>query len=224
MDEKSFIENVRSSLHGRRTVPAAALPLESLHVRSDPAEMVEGFVRELEATDGIVYRAKDLAEARTRILEIVAQQKIQSVVRANNSFERELEIDAALADAGVAVTVGDLRGDISRENIRDAEFEAAAGITSVDYGIAETGTLAVMARPGQGRAISLLCPVHIAILRSGQIVSDLSVLIDRIRIEREELPSALTFITGPSRTADIELVLTVGVHGPKELHVVVLEE
>jgi L-lactate utilization protein LutC len=222
MDEKSFIENVRSCLLGRRTVPVAAVPLESLHVRSDPAEMVEGFIRELEATDGIVYRAKDLAEARLRILEIVAQQKMQSVVRANTSVERELEIDAPLADAGVEVTVGDLRSDISRANIRDAEFEADAGITSVDYGIAETGTLAVMARPGQGRAISLLCPVHIALVRADQIVSDLSVLIDRIRIEREELPSALTFITGPSRTADIELVLTVGVHGPRELHVVVV--
>jgi len=224
MDEKSFIENVRSSFHGRRTVPAAPLPLGSLHVRSDSAEMVEGFVRELEAVDGVVYRASSLEEARARIQEIVAQRDIHSVVRANTAFDRELEIDAALADSGVEVMVGDLRGVSTRERMRDAEFDADAGITSVDYGVAETGTLAVLARPGQGRAISLLCPIHIALLRSSGIVSDLSVLIERIITEREELPSALTFITGPSRTADIELVLTVGVHGPKELHVVLIEE
>ncbi len=224
MDERSFIENIRSTLQGRRRVPAVVLPLGSLHVRSDPAEMLEGFVRELEAADGVVYRAGSLEEARVRIQEIVAQKKIQTVVRANTAFDRELEMDAALADSGVTVMVGDLRGEATSEQIRAAEFDADAGMTSVDYGVAETGTLAVAARPGQGRAISLLSPIHIALLRSSGIVSDLSVLIERVITEREELPSALTFITGPSRTADIELVLTVGVHGPKELHVVLIEE
>jgi L-lactate dehydrogenase complex protein LldG len=116
-----------------------------------------------------------------------------------------------------------LRNDARRDDIRETEFTADCGITSADYGVAETGTLVLLACPGQGRAVSLLPPLHVAVLKATDIEQELSALFDRVREERGSLPSALTFITGPSRTADIELVLTVGVHGPKELHLVLID-
>jgi len=78
----------------------------------------------------------------------------------------------------------------------------------------------------QPRSISLLPPVHVAILRSQQILpglSELFPLLGREQNGNRKLSSAITFITGPSRTADIELKLVVGVHGPQELHVLLVD-
>jgi len=132
---------------------------------------------------------------------------------------RELELDEIFEQAGLEVTVADLEGG---DRVRESEFSDDAGISSADYGVAETGTLALLARPGQGRAVSLLPPLHIAVLRTSRIVLELGALFEAVTSEAGELPSALSFITGPSRTADIELVLTIGVHGPRELHLIML--
>jgi L-lactate dehydrogenase complex protein LldG len=111
-----------------------------------------------------------------------------------------------------------------REFIRTAEA-ADVGISGVDYALADTGTLVLLTRKGQARSISLLPPVHIAIVRPQQILSGLSDLFPMMRDDAgsSDLCSAITFITGPSRTADIELTLVVGVHGPQQLHVILLE-
>ena len=125
-------------------------------------------------------------------------------------------------DEELGLTVAALTDDVSQGALREAAFLADAGISSVDYGVAETGTLALLARPGQGRSVSLLPPVHIAVLDANDVVAELAAFFERVTADGE-LPSALTFITGPSRTGDIELVLTVGVHGPKEIHLIILE-
>jgi L-lactate dehydrogenase complex protein LldG len=102
---------------------------------------------------------------------------------------------------------------------------ADIGVSGVDYALADTGTLVLVARNGQPRSVSLLPPVHIAVVRPEQVLSGLSDLFPILRSEAAggDLSSAITFITGPSRTADIELTLVVGVHGPQQLHVVLLE-
>ncbi len=160
-------------------------------------------------------------EITDKILQLLVERRASRVIRGATPLATELDLDGKLNDAGMEVTVASLTGDASREALREAAFLADAGITSVDYGVAETGTLALLARPGQGRAVSLLPPVHIAVLDAGDVVAELAALFERVTA-RGELPSALTFITGPSRTGDIELVLTVGVHGPKELHLIVM--
>ena len=98
---------------------------------------------------------------------------------------------------------------------RERLLACNVGITSCDCAIAETGTLMMCSRAGQERVASLLPPTHIAIVERQQIVPD---LIDAIGIlaQRgdESLTSNVTFTTGPSKTGDIELQLTTGVHGP----------
>jgi L-lactate dehydrogenase complex protein LldG len=104
---------------------------------------------------------------------------------------------------------------------------AEVGVSGVDYALADTGTLVLLAKRGQARSISLLPPVHIALVRPEQVLPGLSELFPLLRAtahaEGRDLSSAITFITGPSRTADIELTLVVGVHGPQELHVLLLD-
>ena len=104
--------------------------------------------------------------------------------------------------------------------------KADIGITGADFAIADTGTLVLLSGPSQPRLTSLLPPVHIAILRKETIVADIHDLFRSLGKSYEknydELCSCISFITGPSRTADIELNLTLGVHGPGRAIVVIV--
>src|SRR5439155_26952553 len=103
-------------------------------------------------------------------------------------------------------------------------FNYDVGITTAQAAIAETGTLVLEAETERHRLVSLLPPVHIAIVYSRDIVLTIGDALSQLRgNERKQMSRAITFITGPSRTADIELTLTVGVHGPKQLHVIVID-
>jgi L-lactate dehydrogenase complex protein LldG len=92
------------------------------------------------------------------------------------------------------------------------------GITECDALVAQTGSVLVTSRSAGGRALSVLPPHHVVLARHGQLVPDLTAAFARAReIYRDDWPSMLTFITGPSRTGDIERILVLGAHGPKRL-------
>ena len=101
-------------------------------------------------------------------------------------------------------------------------FTVDVGITSAQAGIAETGTLVLDSSKERNRLVSLVPPVHIAILDASKIFLTLGEALAALQ-SGPELSPAITFITGPSRTADIELTLTLGVHGPQELYVIINE-
>ena len=102
---------------------------------------------------------------------------------------------------------------------RDVLFAADIGISGVDHLIAETGSLAMLTQTDEPRSLSLLPPIHIVIADHSQILPDLFDLFASLR----EMPSCLSIITGPSKTGDIELRLVTGVHGPGEVHVVLID-
>ena len=101
----------------------------------------------------------------------------------------------------------------------DAPEIDGAGLSDASYGLADTGSVVLMASPEEPRARSLLPDAHVSILREERILPGLESLFEALD---GELPSALAIVTGPSRSADIEQRLTVGVHGPREVHVVLL--
>jgi L-lactate dehydrogenase complex protein LldG len=94
-----------------------------------------------------------------------------------------------------------------------------AGVSQALYGLADTGSVVLAASPDEPRARSLLPAVHVSLLREDRILAGLAELFAAVG---GSLPSALAIVTGPSRSADIEQRLTVGVHGPGEVHVVLL--
>jgi L-lactate utilization protein LutC len=100
-------------------------------------------------------------------------------------------------------------------------FSFDVGISTAQAGIAETGTLILDSACERHRLVSLVPPVHIAIINASAIVATLADALTLL--QQNEISPAITFITGPSRTADIELTLTIGVHGPQELYVIVDE-
>jgi L-lactate dehydrogenase complex protein LldG len=116
-------------------------------------------------------------------------------------------------------------GDILRDAVRgraprEQQAAAAVGVTGCDAAIAETGSLVMLSRPGRSRAASLLPPFHIAIVKPDQVYSTMG---DFFAERAADVASgaSCTFITGPSRTADIELTLTLGIHGPGRVTVVI---
>jgi L-lactate utilization protein LutC len=108
------------------------------------------------------------------------------------------------------------------EEYRQVLSTAGIGVTTADYAIADTGTLVLTTGGEHHRLVSLLPPVHICLLDSRRLYASLSHLLAHLHEEFYDAgspPQATTFITGPSRTADIEQTLTIGVHGPHRLEV-----
>ena len=133
---------------------------------------------------------------------------------------KERDVNAAMMwDSIPALNESDLsEASIRVERNVDPTFKA--GITGALSAIAETGTLVIPSGKGQSLSASLLAEFHIAIIRSSQIVWSLD---EALQKEEVRNASAIVLVTGPSRTADIEMTLTIGVHGPKELHVFILQ-
>ena len=96
-----------------------------------------------------------------------------------------------------------------------------AGVSTALYGLADTGSVVLAASPEEPRANSLLPAVHVSLLAEDRILPGLDELFEAVG---GDLPSALAIVTGPSRSADIEQKLVVGVHGPGEVHVVLIGE
>ena len=124
-------------------------------------------------------------------------------------------IDRVLADERAAAFVTTI------PVIREPDPAVRAGVTGALAGIAETGSLLLVSGAGQTLTASLLPEVHVAILRASQLVPTLA---DALRLPEVRTASAGVIVTGPSRTADIEMTLTIGVHGPGELHVFLIDD
>jgi L-lactate dehydrogenase complex protein LldG len=114
--------------------------------------------------------------------------------------------------------------DADHEQRRGEMLTADVGITSATLAIAETGTLAMASGPGTERVASLLPPIHIAVVSAEQIVPDLFDLFTTMQSSSASMPSNWVLITGPSKTGDLELKLTTGVHGPGHWHVIVIRD
>lgn len=182
-----------------------------MNADQNPCSLVEicgQFKTSLEAVDGhcvIVHGDDGIAAALT---QIIRPQRI--AISDNPEVERLLQLtDLEIEELGIVPNAHDI-------------FRFDVGISTVQAAIAETGTLVLDSTRERHRLVSLVPPVHIAIVRASQIYRTLSEVLSLIRKDKEISP-AVTFITGPSRTADIELTLAIGVHGPQELYVIIDE-
>lgn len=111
---------------------------------------------------------------------------------------------------------------------REACIEKAAaallGVTVADAAISETGTILQVVRAGHGRSVSLLPTVHVALVPASRLEPSMMAVMHAVRERYDTVPSQLVFITGPSNTADIELVRVEGVHGPLTVHYLVVDD
>jgi len=171
---------------------------------------------------GEAFVVADLETAGRQLHSLLAEAGAQSAVCWKHEVLDRLGLAELLAAPGVARWDYDALAGLPAEQRLQRLLACEVGITSCDWAIAETGTLVMCSRPGQERLASLIAPMHIAIVERQQIVPD---LIDVIRmLGADKLPSNVTLITGPSKTGDIELQLTTGVHGPGKWRVIVVNE
>jgi L-lactate utilization protein LutC len=214
----AFLQRVRQAVaEGNRAGGAAPIPERGgagyQGAGPDPAAR---FCDELSAAGGTLHVVADHAAAAARVLELVAAKAARRTLVGRGAVIDRLGLPGRLLTAGVEVAVADalpLGGE------RDTLFAADIGISGVDYLIAETGSIAILARPEEPRSLSLLPPVHVAVAARAQLLPDLFDLFAAL----SAMPSCLSLITGPSKTGDIELRLVTGVHGPGEVHVVLID-
>jgi len=168
----------------------------------------------LEAVHGEVIEVTS-ATWTERLRTLLAERGVTTAMAAP-----DLGLDAAWAGRGPEVVAYDRPVEAMKDRL---VHDIQAGITRARAGIAETGTLVLWPDAAEPRLLSLLPPLHVALLRLGTLADNLSALMAE-QNWAAGLPTNLLLISGPSKTADIEQTLAYGVHGPKELVVLVLTD
>ena len=191
----------------RKEEPGESRPIE------DPAAR---FIEELEALGGHGKRVESLEEARAYVLDLARERGAKLLIRWDVDKLDELGVDAALGETEVAVW-----RDLA--DFREVAGKADIGLSTAEWAIAETGTLVLEGGPGKGRTVTLLPPTYIAVVPVDRVLRTVHEAIEKYAGgEVGGLPANVCFHTGPSRSGDIEMSLFVGMHGPGDVHVILV--
>jgi L-lactate utilization protein LutC len=219
---EAFLQRVRQAVAaGNRAGAAPALPSRGpVGYQGAGPDPVARFCMELTAAGGKAYAVPDRATATSQIFNLVEGLSARRVLLGRAPCLDALDLPTQLHSRGLDVVAVDTLSD---DTCREPFFAADLGISGADFLIAETGTVVLRAKPAEPRSLSLLPPIHIAVAERTQVLPDLFDLFDSPeRLPPGALPSGVALITGPSKTGDIELKLVTGVHGPGEVHVVLI--
>ena len=188
--------------------------------------LVEQFTAELEALKAHAHVCPTPEAALEAVRELLVVREAESLLHWDFAEIPLAGLEPMLAEMGIRSAGGVMVGTGDRGGRLQMLETVPIGLSGVDAAVAESGTLLVVSGPGRGRLASLLPPVHIAVLPASRIVRALPAAFALVSqqqgpgVVREH--SNVTLISGPSRTGDIEQTLTLGIHGPKELHVVIV--
>jgi L-lactate dehydrogenase complex protein LldG len=227
---EAFLARVRAGL-GRTGPPAAPAPGRPPGaaapgreaVSPDWVALLARFRAEAERVGTVCHRAATLADATALVLGLARDRGAGRVAAwAGGPPGPAADVATGLAAAGLEVGEAAVEEPpaTDRAAARDYLARADLGLTAADLVIAATGSLVLASGPGRPRAVSLLPPCHVALFGRQALVPGLA---EAAAFLQAWQGSNVVFVTGPSRTADIELTLTRGVHGPKEVHAVFVE-
>jgi L-lactate utilization protein LutC len=185
--------------------------------------LCEAFAAEVVAVGGEAFVVDDLEQAREVVRRLCREAQAKTALCWQHELLDRIHLSDILAEESIEPIDRDSLPSGASMVQRQQILAADIGITSCDWAIAETGSLLMCARPGQERVASLLPPVHVAVVERSQILPDLYDAIAKLQaLGVAVLPGSAVFITGPSKTGDMELELTTGVHGPGRWCVVVV--
>lgn len=163
-----------------------------------------------EAAAANVYRVKDMKEAGALLSTLVEESGANKIAAASS-----IMVNQCLENATLKVPA-------YTEDVRKHAEEAHVGLSELDMAVADIGSLQQDCTDVNKRLVSMLSNVHIALVRTDSLVPDLKSAFVKLQ-QQNIMPGYMAFITGPSRTADIERVLTIGVHGPAELKIIFVD-
>ncbi len=210
---EEILSKVRWAL-GRQSV-STARPLPALtkvepRQAGDTTSEIDLLMSEIDKVGGVTRRLSSGQALRSSLRELVEAEGIKKAMVWETPELEKLGVLDSLRDLGVEI----VPAHAPPERLAECEL----GVTGVDAALPETGTLLLRSAPDKPRVVSLLPRVHLALLSSKALRADLPQAFADIKPD-----GYAVCITGPSRTSDIELTLTIGVHGPKSLHVWVME-
>ena len=205
------LENIRRSLG--RTARTPLSPRPAIYKPRLPESLdseIERFLSEVKKLSGVGQKLSP-ADIDAGLKTLVSEQNIRKATAWETPYLRQLGVIEILNSLGVEL--------VSPNADKHEMALCDLGITEADYLLPETGTLVLKSSMERPRGVSLLPRVHLAIVHPDRLRADLH----QVFAEAKDHPY-LVFITGPSRTADIELTVTLGVHGPKNLYVWLVKE
>ncbi len=212
---------------GRETLPELGRVLPPV-----PAEeLVRKFEAEFQKVSGIAHHASSSRELDQVLDEILSSCGPGPAIFSRNRILGELNLPERIKSLGRPVIAWPQDGSVTAEEIerfRGECFSSAVGVTGVEFALAESGSLVLSSLTEGSQLASLAPPVHIAVYRRAQVVETLEEVLAAVPIPREPGRSisgrSVVFITGSSRTADIEQITVRGVHGPTQLHAILTED
>lgn len=182
-------------------------------------DVVRRFASELEKLGATCTLLGTNAEVVEHISDFVRKKGARLVLACG--LERALSHEISKAVSSVNASYFDVN-ELNGRDLRELLKRADIGITGADLAVAETGSLLITSKNDAERLVSCLPPVHVVILSKEKILDNFLELAEWLRKAQDKSTRTVSIITGPSRTADIELEIVVGVHGPHELHVIIL--
>jgi L-lactate dehydrogenase complex protein LldG len=200
------IENIRRSLG--RTAQSPIEPRPAIYASRQAGSLefaTERFLDEVRKISGVAQKLPS-TDIESALKSLIAEQDIRTATVWNTSRLNQLQITTYLSSLGVEL--------VSPNANKHEMAQCDLGITEADFLLSETGTLVLKSSYQKPRAVSLLPRIHLAIVRPEMLRADMHQVFAEAKDNHY-----LVFITGPSRTADIELTVTLGVHGPKNLFV-----
>ena len=240
-DRAAFLGRIRAEMGRTLGLGPAAVSPRPAHAREIAEalrrelaerwrETLERFRTEFERVDGVYHRVAAAGEVPDVIGAIAREREARTVV-AWHPAALGADWSTALAARGLGTTImppASLEPAAERQAVRDVIAAADLGVTGVDLAVAETGSLVLLSGAGRPRSTSLLPPYHVAVFDRDVLVESLAQVGVFLEAWHDGEPApwrggVINVITGPSRTADIELTLTRGVHGPKEVHAIFVD-
>jgi L-lactate dehydrogenase complex protein LldG len=180
------------------------------------SNLFEAFKTRAEAVSAEVHRIATREQALAFILGFMKEAGVSEAPQCGAVWAAGSFVDGGQKE-GLCQQVPGICFDITQE----ASAASKVGVSQLDWAISATGTLVQDATAVEKRLVSTLPPIHIALLGTERILADMGSVLQHLKPEQINY---ISFITGPSRTADIERVLTIGVHGPERLIIVVVDE
>jgi L-lactate utilization protein LutC len=220
----AFLQRVREAVAAgnRAGMDADAPQRGTLGQQGAGPDAAASFLQAFAAAGGIAHRVPDRADVLAAVIELIQARAARRVLLGHGRLLDPLRLAEPLRAAGLEVAVV---SELAPENSRETLFAADLSISEPDYLIAETGSVVVAARRDEPRSLSLLPPVHVVVADHSHLIPDLFDVFETFAPAQGQpggLPSCLALITGPSKTGDIELRLVTGVHGPGEVHLVLV--
>jgi len=191
------------------------------HLSMNREELIDTFVRNLQEQSAEVHKVNGIEELRNALATVIKQNNLTRICVSEDDFMKCLALSSLSNDSNLTVSKPSDFSD--KGTYKEAIFHVDAGLTSIDFAMAESGTLIICHCKENARLLSLAPLIHLAVVRQTTLVPVYETAVKRLS-EDQALPSQLTFITGPSMTADIMATPFRGMHGPRRLVVFLLDD